>query len=577
MPILKLTATLASSALLVPLLTGCTAELVGSSPGSGASATGVPTPTGGSGVGGSGSNIPGVGGSGTTTPTSSKPAVDVITIRRLNRTEYNNTLRDLTGTARLVGNDLPPDNLSFGFDNIGEALTVQPLHIELFEKGADAVLDELFARPATDALRTKVLACDAQTGHACVNSTVLTFAERAFRRPVTEAEIAPFVSIADMFTQTGGSAADGLKLALKGVLLSPHFLFRVELDASPTSKDPHRLSAFELATRLSYYLWSTMPDDTLYAAAKSGALNDDAKLATEVTRMLGQPQAKALIDNFGGQWLNVRRVANVKPDDVEYPSFNAELAASMQTESLMFFAELVDKGRPITELLTSDFSYVDAKLAAFYGIAAPASGFQRVQLGASHRLGFLTQASFLTLTSNPTRTSPVKRGKWVLDQLLCSPPPPPPPGVDVSLDDTGGQSVRARLEQHRAKEPCRSCHAIMDPIGLSFENFDGIGTFRTADQFGPIDATGTLETAAGKVTFNGASELVPLLAKDERLAACVAEKVLTYAVGRGFNADHHLAIDAALAAMTTSGLGIRGLFGGVALGDSFKNRRAVGE
>jgi hypothetical protein len=578
MPILKLTATLASSALLVPLLTGCTAELVGSSPGSGASATGVPTPTGGSGVGGSGSNIPGVGGSGTTTPTSSKPAVDVITIRRLNRTEYNNTLRDLTGTARLVGNDLPPDNLSFGFDNIGEALTVQPLHIELFEKGADAVLDELFARPATDALRTKVLACDAQTGHACVNSTVLTFAERAFRRPVTEAEIAPFVSIADMFTQTGGSAADGLKLALKGVLLSPHFLFRVELDASPTSKDPHRLSAFELATRLSYYLWSTMPDDTLYAAAKSGALNDDAKLATEVTRMLGQPQAKALIDNFGGQWLNVRRVANVKPDDVEYPSFNAELAASMQTESLMFFAELVDKGRPITELLTSDFSYVDAKLAAFYGIAAPASGFQRVQLGASHRLGFLTQASFLTLTSNPTRTSPVKRGKWVLDQLLCSPPPPPPPGVDTSLGDVGATtSLRARLEAHRAKEPCKSCHAVMDPIGLSFENFDGVGTYRTADQFGPIDATGTLPTDNGDISFQGASQLVPVLAQDARVAKCAAEKVLTYAIGRGYSLADEGTIQAVLTSADATNQGLRGLFAAVASSESFRSRRAVGE
>jgi hypothetical protein len=321
-----------------------------------------------------------------------------------------------------------------------------------------------------------------------------------------------------------------------------------------------------------------MPDDALLGAAKTGALNDDAAVQAQVTRMLAEPRAKALIDNFGGQWLNVRRVANVKPDSTEYPTFDSQLAASMQTESLMFFGELFDKGRPITELLTSDFTYVDAKLATFYGIQAPpGTGFQRVQLGASHRLGFLTQASFLTLTSNPTRTSPVKRGKWVLDQLLCSPPPPPPPGVDVSLDNSGGQSVRARLEAHRAKEPCRTCHQLMDPIGLSFENFDGVGSYRTADQFGPIDATGNLQTAAGSITFNGAAELVPLLASDERLAPCVAEKVLTYAVGRGFNADDQIAISGALSGMTASGQGIRGLFASVALSDSFKNRRAVGE
>jgi hypothetical protein len=448
----------------------------------------------------------------------------------------------------------------------------------MFEQSADAVLNELFARPATDPLRAQVLTCDAQSGRACVTSTVLAFAERAFRRSVAEAEIAAFVNIADMFTQTGGSAAEGLKLALKGVLLSPHFLFRVELDPSPTAKEPHRLSSFELATRLSYYLWSTMPDDALFTAAKSGALNDDAAVQAQVTRMLAEPRSKALVDNFGGQWLNVRRVANVKPDSTEYPNFDSQLAASMQTESLMFFGELFDKGRPITELITSDFTYVDARLATFYGLQAPpGTGFQRVQLGASHRLGFLTQASFLTLTSNPTRTSPVKRGKWVLDQLLCSPPPPPPPGVDVSLDDSGGQSVRARLEAHRAKEPCRTCHQLMDPIGLSFENFDGIGSYRTADQFGPIDATGSLDTATGNITFNGAAELVPLLASDERLAPCVAEKVLTYAVGRGFTAEDQIAVSGALSGMTASGQGIRGLFASVALSDSFKNRRAVGE
>jgi hypothetical protein len=188
----------------------------------------------------------------------------------------------------------------------------------------------------------------------------------------------------------------------------------------------------------------------------------------------------------------------------------------------------------------------------------------------------LTHGSFLTLTSNPTRTSPVKRGKWVLDQLLCAPPPQPPDGVDTDLP-ANGQSVRARLEEHRAKEPCKTCHKLMDPIGLSFENFSAIGEYRTTDEFGPIDATGTLEVETGPVNFNGATELVPLVSKDERLPRCLTQKVLTYAVGRGFTNDDDTAIQKVLASTNMSGQGLRGVFGSAALSESFRSRRAVGE
>jgi hypothetical protein len=187
------------------------------------------------------------------------------------------------------------------------------------------------------------------------------------------------------------------------------------------------------------------------------------------------------------------------------------------------------------------------------------------------------QGSFLTLTSNPTRTSPVKRGKWVLEQLLCAPPPPPPPNVDISGVDKGGGSVRSRLEAHRANEPCKSCHAVMDPIGLSFENFDAVGKYRTTDEWGPIDSTGSLPTAQGAVPFQSAEQLVPMLATDARLSPCVAEKVLTYAIGRNFTASDELAIKNLLAAMDASGQGLRGLMGSAALSESFKSRRAVGE
>ncbi len=198
-----------------------------------------------------------------------------------------------------------------------------------------------------------------------------------------------------------------------------------------------------------------------------------------------------------------------------------------------------------------------------------------MNLTGTQRTGFLMQASFLTALSNPTRTSPVKRGKWVLEQLLCSPPPPPPPGVDTKGVDTGTTSVRARLEAHRAKEPCKSCHAVMDPIGLSFENFDGIGAYRTADQYGPIDATGTLTTPTGDVTFQGAQQLVPILATDERLAGCVAQKVLTYAVGRGFSNADTATLSAVTTATTASGKGLRGMFASVAASEAFRSRVAV--
>jgi hypothetical protein len=525
-----------------------------------------------------GAGTVGTGGVGPTG--SSKPEVDVITIRRLNHTQYGNTLRALTGTATDYGSGFPADDLSFGFDNIGEALTLQPLHLEVYEKSADSVLAELFALPAGDARRAKVLSCDPNTaGHACILSTTLAFAERAFRRPVTEADVSRYVAIADDFVMTGGTGADALTLALKGILLSPNFLFRVELDPTPTSKDEHPLSAYELATRLSYYLWSSMPDDALFQSAKDGSLVTDQGLTTQVARMLGDQQAQALVDDFAGQWLNIRRVLMVKPDATTYPNFNADIAQAMQTETAMLFSEMLGKGRPLTELVTADYTYVNAPLAAYYGMAPPAgAGFTRVPVAGSHRTGFLMQGSFLTLTSNPTRTSPVKRGKWVLEQLLCSPPPPPPPGVNLAALDGGGQSVRAKLEAHRAKEPCHSCHSMMDPIGLSFENFDGVGTYRTADAYGPIDATGTLATPGGDVNFNGADQLVPILAQDSRLAPCAASKVLTYAVGRGFGMnDDALAVNNLLSEMNKSGQGLRGLIGGVTLSASFRKRRAVGE
>ena len=553
-----------------PALIACGAE--------GGPASGMANPgTAGTGTGtGTGGTAMTSGGA-STTPVANAPQVGLVTLRRLNRTEYSSTLHELLGTTTDYSTKYPAENLSYGFDNIGEALTVQPFDIEQHEHDADAILAELFARPANDPVRQRIINCDAAAGgRTCMTQMLTAFAQFAYRRPVVEAEVSGLVDIAQDFVATGGTVNDALQVAFKGVLLSPHFIYRVELDQDPTSKAPHRLSGFELATRLSYYLWSTMPDPQLLVDAQSGKLDTDAGLVAEIERMLAEPRASALITNFVGQWLYLRRAAAAKPDAAVFPTFDAELSASLRTESEKFVAELFEQGKPLTELLTGTFTYLNPRLAKHYGLPAPAgTGFTRVDLTGTQRTGFLMQASFLTALSNPTRTSPVKRGKWVLEQLLCAPPPPPPPGVDTKGVDSGTTSVRARLEAHRAKEPCKSCHAVMDPIGLSFENFDGIGTYRMADQYGAIDATGTLSTPKGDVSFQGAAQLLPILAADERLAGCVAQKVLTYAVGRGFTDADTATLTAVTGATTTSGKGLRGLFASVAMSEAFRSRVAV--
>jgi hypothetical protein len=559
---------------------GCTGIVDGESPLD--SGHGGPLPTPGT-AGGNGTS--GAGGGGGSGSGPSLPEVGVVTLRRLNRDAYANTLRSLTGATEDFAAKFPPDNLSLGFDNIGDGLTIQPLHVEVFEQCADVALTSLFARPESDAFRKQVLACDPlAAGHACISSTVVALAERAFRRPVVESELARYLAIADKFVATGGTGTDALKLALKAVLVSPRFLFRIELDASPTDATPHHLTDYELASRLSYYLWSTMPDDALFAAAKAGALSSDAGLREQVSRMLSDPKADQLISSFSGQWLNLRRLDNSKPDSTMFPKYYDDaLALAMQTESRLFFTDIFKRGRPLVELLTSNSTYLNANLASFYGLPVPSGeGFQRVSLASdqNHRVGFLSQGAFLTLTSNPTNTSPVKRGHWVLEQLLCEPPPPPPDSVSTKVPVIPG-SARVRLASHRTRPFCNTCHGVMDPVGLSFEHFDAVGQFRVMDtnEFGsfPIDAQGVITTGAGDQAFEGPAELIPILAKDPRLLPCVAQKILTYAVGRKFTAEDRDAIQKTLTTANADNQGLRSLFVSAALGESFRSRRAVGE
>jgi hypothetical protein len=454
-----------------------------------------------------------------------------VTMHRLNRVEYNNTIRDLLGTSAHPADDFPPDDRGDGFDNIADILTVSPLHISVYQTAAQQLVDEAMA-DATE--RAHVVTCDLATGvETCAKSALSAFVPRAWRRPVTDAEIASLMTMVTLAKTKGDTVEQGFKLALQAVLLSPSFVFRVELDPSPTSMTPHPLGDYELASRLSYFLWSTMPDDELFGAAAAKTLANPATLSAQVVRMLKSPKAQALVDNFAGQWLYIRKIDEAAPDPMSFPAFDEDLRAAMKTETQRLFSEIAFNGLPADKLLTSDFTFVNDRLAKHYGLPLPGStDFQRVSLtNNTQRGGFLGNAGILMVTSHPTRTSPVLRGKWVLTSLLCQDVPPPPPGVNVQIDMEmmASETLRQRLERHRSDAVCASCHKLMDPIGFGLENYDGIGAYRTMDGTSPIDAQGQLPD--GKA-FSGPHELATLLAADPDFARCSAKNLYTYALGR---------------------------------------------
>jgi mono/diheme cytochrome c family protein len=652
-----------------------------------------------------------------------RPDPGRVTVRRLNRTEYNNTIRDLVGIDFQPADDFPADDIGHGFDNIGDVLSVSPLLLERYLVAAESIAHQAIAveppRPAvrhlegrfllpflepsrsrgirwrplsgTDKLQAHYLLrtegdyvlrvraygtspdaeparlalladgkelktfdvkgtekdsvlCEApvafapgehQLDVALVNPTrgdkprtlfvrylelagpkdawppshrrllactpvlsqreqtreVLTrFASRAYRRPATAAEVERLIKLVDDAEARGEKWEAGIRFAVQAVLVSPKFLFRLELDDCPDSPGPHPLDDYQLASRLSYFLWSSMPDDELFALAGRKALA--ANLDAQVRRMLQDPRARALVDNFALQWLQLRRLKTVTPDPKLFPSFNEKLRAAMLEETSRFVDAVFREDRSILDLIDADFTFLNGPLARHYGIVdtngtradekparpggQPIYGdkFQRVHLSGGGRGGLLTQASVLTVTSNPTRTSPVKRGRWVLEQILGTPPPPPPPDVPELAEGAKAilsGSLRQRMEQHRTKPSCAICHARMDPIGFGFENFDAVGAFRTKDGDFPIDPSATLPDGQ---SFKGPDELKAILrGKKELFARCLAEKMLTYALGRGLEYYDRPAVDRIVAALARNDYKFSTLVAEIARSDPFRLRR----
>ena len=598
-------------------------------------------------------------------------------IHRLNRAEYRNGVRDLLGLDLDHARDLPADDSGYGFDNIGDVLTVSPLHIEQYVAAArrisrlavggltprpvveryeppDGTTDEaidglppnerggiLFQHyfafdadytftarvrgrraagmPAplldirVDGRRVRLIDADFDPEEAnqltrnfelrlplsagehriaagflteyaqsengddtndysvdyvlvggpydasgpgeteiqrrifvcrpaadepeepCARRILTTLARRAYRRPVAAADVDPLLDLFAIGRADGARFEDGIEMALSGVLVSPSFLFRTPHapeDGGPGSA--YRLSDIDMASRLSFFLWSSIPDEELLGLAAEGHLSDPPVLAAQIARMLTDPKAGALVDNFGGQWLHLRNVAGWTPDPERFADFDESLSYAFERETALFLDHLIREDRSVLELIDADYTFLNERLAGFYGIDGVDGGyFRRVPLSGTERGGILTHGSVLMVTSYPTRTSPVLRGKWVLENLLGAPPPPPPPDVPALAAgaEASAGSLREALEQHRANPACAACHAKLDPLGFALENFDAVGAYRTEDDGAAVEASGALPD--GTLVDGPAGLRRVLLDRRDEFVETLAANLLTYAIGRG--------------------------------------------
>jgi len=483
---------------------------------------------------------------------------------------------DVSATADAPANHTVTADLSAGNHTITVEFTNDFYDMEA-AADRNLLVDWVEVSPAgggAGSIRDKVITCDPEPGDedACAEEILETFGKRAWRRPLTDDELSGLVTVVATSLADGQSFDASISQGLKALLVSPHFLFRVELDPEPDSLVPHPVGDYELATRLSYLMWSTMPDEALMAKADAGELNDPEELAAQVRRMLEDDRSSALVDNFAGQWLYLRNLGELSKDYEAYPDFDAALQASMKTEAEMFFRTFITEGRSLRELLTAEDTFVDARLAEHYGLPAPAGeGFAQVSLEGLPRRGLLTQPGIMSILSHSVTTSPVKRGKWVLEQLMCISPPPPPPGVEIPpLEPEEGGTMREQLEIHRANPDCAPCHDLMDPIGLGLEHYDAIGRFREEDAGMPIDATGKLPRGE---SFTNALEMVDAIAEGEDFIHCTAHKTMTYALGREPNGDDRPYVDEIVGKFEAADMTLESLLVAIVQNDTFRMRR----
>jgi Protein of unknown function (DUF1592)/Protein of unknown function (DUF1588)/Protein of unknown function (DUF1587)/Protein of unknown function (DUF1585)/Protein of unknown function (DUF1595) len=535
------------------------------------------------------------------------------TLRRLNRAEYDNTVRDLIGLDLRPADEFPSDDVGYGFDNIGDVLSTSPILVERYLDAAERVVDAAFRSPEA---RRRIMAPPADSVPRAfrrfkppvrsypdkrvfvrrsavakdpelerqqrIYDILRAFADRAFRRPATHDELSRLLGVVLAAEKDGEDSESAVRLALRAVLASPHFLFHAEsareaVDGPGSPPPPD--DDFALAARLSYFLWSSLPDEELSRLASGAALRHEETLRTQAGRMLRDRRSRSLAENFGGQWLQTRQLKDLAPDPALFPDFDEPLRGAMRRETELFFASVLEEDRSVLDFLDADYTFVNERLARHYGIAGVrGESFRRVSLAGTPRGGVLTQASVLTLTSNPTRTSPVRRGRWILETLLGTPPPPPPSGVEGLVEGSGAAApatLRERMERHRAEPGCASCHRRMDPLGFGLENFDAVGAWRANEGGRPIDPSGRLP---GGEPFDGPSGLRALLAsRREAFSRCLAEKMLTYALGRGLRRSDRRAVDRIVAGLARDGSRFSALVLAVVESEPFRASDGKGE
>ncbi|MBY0587851.1 DUF1592 domain-containing protein [bacterium] len=460
-----------------------------------------------------------------------------VTVRRLNRVEYQNTIRDLLDVEIDAARDLGSDPAGNGFDNQGDTLFIPPVLMEKYVDATKRIVEAAFSQEKSRKVVADHLPIADTTIGDLARPSITRLLERAFRRPVEPAEVDRRVALVTAAAERGESYDAGIKSVLESILLSPYFLFRIEKNQLPDgSKDAYRITDHELAVRLSYLLWSTMPDNELFDFADKGTLHNPDVLAVQVERMLQDPKSISLSRDFAAQWFGFRDMRTHEMDLRRFGNFN-NLRDHFYAESLAFFDHLFRENASILDVLDCSYAFVNAPLAAHYGLpAVEGDTIRQVPLVDRRRGGVLGMGSTLVVTSYPTRTSPVLRGKWVLEQILGTPPPPPPPNVKpVNRDDTikDGMTLRQRLEKHREVESCASCHAKMDPIGFGLENYDGIGQWRDQDNGLAVDNIGTLPDGTEVRGPEGIK--TALLSRKELFVRQMVEKMLVYSLGRSLD------------------------------------------
>ncbi len=495
-------------------------------------------------------------------------------VRRLNRVEYDLTIRALFGLELSPGEQFSPDGSSHGFDTISDALTVSPVQVEQYYDAATRVLDAVFKDRKAVAAIFISQPREGVTPRAAAREVIGAFATRAYRKPIEAAHLDQLLAIYDLAIVAKRPFNLSVRAALQAILISPRFLMRIE-ENDPAADGPYRVSSYDLASRLSYFLWSGPPDGELLALAADHRLQVPAVLEQQARRMLKDPRSRALAENFAGQWLQVRDLEAHQPDAKRFPGFTPSLRVAMREEAYLFIGDLFSADRSVLELLDANHTYLNEELARHYGIdGIRGERMQRVALSDRRRGGVVTMAAVLTLTADPGRTNIPRRGNYVLGTILGEPPPPPPPDVPPLPEgkaDDAPRTLREKLEMHRRNPECASCHAKTDPLGFGLENYDAIGRWTETQEGKPIDASGKLPSGE---SFNGPVEMKRiLLARKATFLRGMSEAMLIYALGRGLQRDDECVLREALQALEQNGYRASALIVTIVRSFPFTHRR----